>query len=189
MIQRIEIHGDSIIIKDNIPIAEAKRIFEEELKKSQEPIVVDLKHKAEQPDYQPTDEESERFIEWLKSPNTFMDEGHLQKMYGYPQGSAWEFFLHALGIKKIPTPKERIEKNYLSYIHTYEFTDEQIVILKKIKEIFASNVASHRDLTASDIFGNPIYERLMGPYSTVDTIFDGRFNAVLNELKSTIGTH
>ena len=91
MIQRIEIHGDSIIIKDNIPIAEAKRIFEEELKKSQEPIVVDLKHKAEQPDYQPTDEESEGFIQWLKSPNTFMDEGHLQKMYGYPQGSAWEF--------------------------------------------------------------------------------------------------
>jgi len=189
LIQRIEIHGDSIIIKDNIPIAEARRIFEEELKNSQEPIVVDLKHKAEQPDYQPTDEESEGFIQWLKSPNTFMDEGHLQKMYGYPQGSAWEFFLHALGIRKIPTPKERIEKNYLSYIHTYDFTDEQMVILKKIKEIFASNVASRRDLTASDIFGNPIYERLMGSYSTVDNIFDGRFNAVLNELKSTIGTH
>ncbi len=42
----------------------------------------------------------------------------------------------------------------ISFIHTYDFTDEQMVILKKIKEIFTSNVASRRDLTASDVFGN-----------------------------------
>ena len=64
-----------------------------------------------------------------------MDEGHLQKMYNYPEGSAWDFLLHALGKKKIPTPKERIEKNYLSYIHTYNFTDEQIVIGKSRPQI------------------------------------------------------
>jgi len=128
MIQRVEIHGDSIVIKDNIPIEEAKRIFEEELKKSQEPVIVELKEKAQQPEYQPTDDELAKFIQWLSLPNTFMDEGHLQKMYDYPEGSAWDFLLHALGKKKIPTPKERIEKNYLSYIHTYNFTGEQIVI-------------------------------------------------------------
>ena len=135
MIQRVEIHGDSIVVKDNIPIEDAKRIFEEELKKSQEPVIVELKEKAKQPEYQPTEEELANFIQWLSLPNTFMDEGHLQKMYDYPEGSAWDFLLHALGKKRIPTQKERIEKNYLSYIHTYDFTDEQIVILKKIKEI------------------------------------------------------
>ncbi|GAP44846.1 helicase conserved C-terminal domain [Lentimicrobium saccharophilum] len=186
MIQRIEIHGDSIKIKDNIPIEEAKQIFEEELKKSQEPVVVDLKKKAEQPEYQPTDEELAKFIQWLSLPNTFMDEGHLQKMYDYPEGSAWDFLLHALGRKRIPTPKERIEKNYLSYIHTYNFTDEQIVILKKIKDVFASNVASNRDININEIFGNPIYERLIGSYETINQIFDGKFNFVINELKQTI---
>ena len=184
MIQRVEIHGDSITVKDNIPIEEAKRIFEEELKKSSEPVMLELKEKAGQPEYQPSEEELNKFIKWLSMPNTFMDEGHLQKMYDYPEGSAWDFLLHALGKKKIPTPKERIEKNYLSYIHTYNFTDEQIVILKKIKDIFASNIHNKGRFTSSDIFGNPIYERLIGSYNKVNNIFDGKFDLVLSELDS-----
>lgn len=187
MIQRVEIHGDSIVIKDNIPIEEAKRIFEEELKKSQEPVMVELKEKAQQPEYQPTDDELAKFIQWLSLPNTFMDEGHLQKMYNYPEGSAWDFLLHALGKKKIPTPKERIEKNYVSYIHTYNFTDEQIVILKKIKDVFASNIASNREIDIKEIFGNPIYERLIGSYDSINQKFDGKFNLVINDLKQTFG--
>lgn len=187
MIQRVEIHGDSIVIKDNIPIEEAKRIFEEELKKSQEPVMVELKEKAQQPEYQPTDDELAKFIQWLSLPNTFMDEGHLQKMYDYPEGSAWDFLLHALGKKKIPTPKERIEKNYVSYIHTYNFTDEQILILKKIKDVFASNIASNREIDIKEIFGNPIYERLIGSYDSINQKFDGKFNLVINDLKQTFG--
>jgi type I site-specific restriction endonuclease len=185
MIQRVEIHGDSIKIKDNIPIEEAKRIFEEELLKSKEPTIVDLKTKAQDTNYQPSDEEIDRLVKWLSLPNTFMDEGHLQKMYDYPEGSIWDFLLHALGKKKIPTPKERIEKNYLSYIHTYNFTDEQIVVLKKIKEIFASNLASKREIEVKDIFGNPIYERLIGSYDSVNQKFDGKFNLVVDDLKYT----
>jgi len=188
MIQRVEIHGDSIVVKDNIPIEEAKRIFEEELKKSQEPVMVELKEKAQQPEYQPTEEELAKFIQWLSLPNTFMDEGHLQKMYDYPEGSAWDFMLHALGKKKIPTAKERIEKNYISYIHTYNFTDEQIVVLKKIKDVFSSNLASKRDIDITTIFGNPIYERLIGSYDSVNQKFDGKFNVVINDLKQTFGT-
>jgi type I restriction enzyme, R subunit len=189
LIQRVEIHGDSIIIKDNIPVEEAKRIFEEELKNSQEPIIMDLKKKAKRPNYEPTEEEIERFIKWLSLPNTFMDEGHLQRMYNYPEGSAWDFLLHALGQKKIPTLKERIEKSYLSYMHTYDFTDEQIVILKKIKDVFVANITSQRDIDIKDIFGNPIYERLIGSYESINRKFDGRFDLVINDLKNTFGNN
>ncbi len=187
LIQRVEIHGDSIVVKDNIPIAEAKRIFEEELKKTQEPVMADLKEKAAQPDYQPTEQEIAILLDWLSKPNTFLDEGHLQKMYDYPEGSAWDFLLHALGKKKIPTPKERIEKNYLSYIHTYDFTDEQIVVLKKIKDVFASNIASKRTIDEKDIFGNPIYEKLIGSYDSINKKFDGKFGLVIQDLKNTFG--
>lgn len=187
LIQRVEIHGDSIIVKDNIPIEEAKRIFEEELKKTQVPEMTDLKQKAQIDDYQPTEEELEKLLDWLRKPNTFLDEGHLQKMYDFPEGSAWDFLLHALGKKRIPTPKERIEKNYLSYIHTYDFTDEQIRILKKIKEVFASNIASKKTISERDIFGNPIYERLIGSYDYVNKIFDGKFNLIIADLKNTFG--
>lgn len=187
LIQRVEIHGDSIVIKDNIPIEEAKRIFEDELKKTSDPAMTELKVKAEQVNYQPTDEEFAKLIEWLRNPNTFLDEGQLQKMYDFPEGSAWDFFLHALDKKKIPTPKERIEKNYLSYIHTYNFTDEQIVILKKIKDVFASNIAFKKDIEVKEIFGNPIYERLIGSYEEIDKKFEGKFNLVMSDLKNSFG--
>lgn len=183
MILRVEIHGDSIKIKDNIPIEEARRIFEEELKNSKEPEITTIKQKAVKEDYFPTDEEIAQLLLWIKSPNTFLDEGHLQKMYDYPQGSIWDFFLHAMGIKKIPTPKERIEKNYDSYIHTYDFSDEQIGVLRKIKDIFVSNVATNKDIETKDIFGNPIYERLIGSYDSINKKFEGKFDTVLNDMK------
>lgn len=189
LIQRVEIHGDSVIVKDNIPIEEAKRIFEEELKKTQEPVMADLKSKAQQADYQPTDEEMAKLIDWLSKPNTFLDEGHLQKMYDFPEGSAWDFLLHALGKKKIPTPKERIEKNYLSYLHTYDFTDDQIIVLKKIKNVFASNLVSNKTIEVKDIFGNPIYERLIGSYDDINKKFDGNFHLIINDLKKTFGNN
>jgi type I restriction enzyme, R subunit len=187
LIQRVEIHGDSIVIKDNIPIEEAKRIFEEELKKTTEPAITTLKEKAQVTDYEPTDEEIEKLIDWLKKPNIFLDEGHLQKMYDYSEGSAWDFLLHALGKKKIPTPKERIEKSYISYVHTYNFTDEQIVILKKIKNIFTSNITSNKIISEKEIFANPIYERIIGSYESVNKTFDGKFGLVMADLKNTFG--
>ena len=129
----------------------------------------------------------EKFIDWLAKPNIFLDEGHLQKMYNYKEGSAWDFLLHALGKKKIPTPKERIEKSYLSYIHTYNFTDEQIIVLKKIKDVFTSNVASQKNIDEKEIFGNPVYERLIGSYESINKLFEGKFNEVINDLKIAFG--
>ena len=177
----------TIKIIDNLPIEEAKRIFEEELKKTEVPVMKELKQKAADDNYQPSDEEIKKFIDWLAKPNIFLDEGHLQKMYDYKEGSAWDFLLHALGKKKIPTPKERIEKSYLSYIHTYNFTDEQIIVLKKIKDVFTSNVASQKNIDEKEIFGNPVYERLIGSYESINKLFEGKFNEVINDLKIAFG--
>ena len=187
LIQRVEIHGNSISIIDNIPIEQAKQIFEAELKRSENPFISTLRQKAQLDDYQPTDLEISQFVDWLSKPQVFLDEGHLQKMYDYPEGSAWEFLLHALGKKTIPTPKERIEKNYEAYLHTYNFTDQQLVVLKKIKNVFASNVASKRTIDTKDIFGNPVYERLIGSFESVNQKFDGQFNAVIADMKQTFG--
>ncbi len=60
--------------------------------------MVELKEKAQQLEYQPTEEELGKFIQWLSLPNTFMDEGDLQKMYDYPEGSAWDVVLHELDV-------------------------------------------------------------------------------------------
>ncbi|RAJ90063.1 helicase-like protein [Larkinella arboricola] len=187
LIQRVEIHGDSINIIDNIPIDQAKRIFEQAVNESPNSTISNLREKAQRNDYQPTDLEIEELINWLSKPQIFLDEGHLQKMYDYPEGSAWDFLLHALGKKKIPTPKERIEKNYLTYIHTYDFTDDQIKVLEKMKDLFVSNIASKRTIEVKDIFGNPIYERLIGSFDNVNEKFEGHFNKILSDLKQTFG--
>lgn len=187
LIQRVEIHGDTLKVIDNLPIEEARKIFEEELKKTQEPAITDLKAKAEQADYQPTDDEIAKLLDWLKRPNTFLDEGHLQKIYDYPEGSIWDFLLHALDKKKIPTYKERIERGYLSYLSTYNFTDEQIVVLKKIKNVFVANIASRKNIDEREIFGNPIYERLIGSYEEVNKTFNGNFSLVINDLTYVFG--
>ncbi len=47
LIQRVEIHEDSIIVKDSITIEGAKRILEAEFKRTKEPVIADLKRKAE----------------------------------------------------------------------------------------------------------------------------------------------
>lgn len=184
LIQRVEIHGDSIKVIDNIPIEEAKKIFEAEILKAENPIIQELKEKAVQPDYQPTEQEIEELKDWLSKPLTLMDEGHLQKMYNYPEGSIWDFMLHAFGFKKIPSPAERIERLYNSYISTYNFNDEQIIILRKIKDIIVSNLTSQKDISLKDIFSNPIYERLIGSFSEVNEKFENKFESVLSDLKS-----
>ena len=53
--------------------------------------------------------------------------------------------------------------------------------------MFASNIQNKGNFNISDIFGNPIYERLIGSYTKVNSIFDGKFNNVLRELDEVFG--
>ena len=62
-----------------------------------------------------------------------------------------------------------------------------MIVLKKIKEVFASNIASKRSIDEKEIFGNPIYERLIGSYDEVNQKFDGKFSLVINDMKNMIG--
>ncbi|MBI5418226.1 hypothetical protein HZA55_09850 [Candidatus Poribacteria bacterium] len=52
--------------------------------------------------------------------------------------------MHALKIKKIPTPKERIETGFESYIRTNNFNDKQIQILRDMKDIVSANIAEKK---------------------------------------------
>ncbi len=189
LVQRVEIHGDLIKIIDNIPIAEARRIFEEELKKTENPVIVDLKEKAMKDEYQSSDKEIEQLNDWVGKPEVYLDETNLQKMYDFPEGSIWDFVLHVIGKKKIPTRKEKIEIGYLSYIGTYPFSDDQIIILKKLKDVFASNIALKKDIDIEDIFNIPVYENLIGSYEVVNKKISGKLPTVINDMKNNIGVN
>lgn len=186
-IQRIYLHGDTIQIIDNIPIEEARKIFEEEIQNTPVSDIEQIKQKIQaDADYAPTEEDINKINTWSRNPEVFLDEGQLRKIYDFEQGSIWDFFLHGSGIRKIPTPKERIEQGYESYIKTYNFNDRQIVVLRKIKGFISANIADKKRISPQEIFDNPFYARAIGyDYQEVNQLFDNRFPYIFNELQST----
>jgi type I site-specific restriction endonuclease len=186
LIQRVYLHGDKVKVIDNIPIEEARSMFEDELQKENKPEIVSIKKKVEKDKtYQPSEEEVNAIKQWIKNPDVYLDEGQLQKVYGFEQGSIWDFFLHALKIKKIPTPRERIENGFDSYIKTYDFDDKQIRILRDLKDIVSENIVEKRRMTAEDIFNNPVYSRIIGAdYQEVNQVFDNKLPHVFEELQT-----
>ena len=187
LIQRVWVHDGKIEVKDNIPIEEAKNIFEDELHDTKKTEILKLRDKAkDNPDYEPTNEEIEIIKDLIKNPEIYLDEGQLQKIYDYSQGTIWDFFLHAFGIKKIPSIKRRMEKGFNSYVDTYNFTDDQIKTLRRIKDIFVANKLEKKEVTVDDIFANPIFEKLVGSKTEIDKLFDGEFSRIINELENVI---
>lgn len=188
MIQRVWLHGDKIRVVDNIPIDKARELFENELDRSEKTEIIDIKKKVkENSDYQPQDDELGILKDWAKNPEVYLDEGQLQKIYDFRQGSIWDFILHALKIKPIPTPVERIEKGFESYLKTYSFTDEQIKILHKFRKYFIANIEKRETVEAEKIFDNPVRVKLLGgDYNDINMKFDGRLKAVINDLQASL---
>jgi len=188
LIQRVWLHGDKIRVIDNIPIDKAMEIFENELERAEKAEIIDIKNKAkENPEYQPQDDELDILRDWVKNPEVYLDEGQLQKIYDFRQGSIWDFMLHALKIKSIPTPVQRIEKGFESYLKTYPFTDEQIRILHKFRKYFIANIQKRESVEAEKIFDNPVRVKLFGgDYNELNKKFNGKLKTVVNDLQSSL---
>lgn len=187
LIQRVYLHGDKIKVIDNIPIEKAREVFESELEKDATPKIAEIKEKVKvDKNYEPNEQDITEIKTWAKNPIVFLDEGQLQRVYGFEQGSIWDFFLHALRVKKIPTPKERVENGFESYIKTYNFNDKQIQILRDMKDIVSANIAEKKRISPQEVFNNPVFVRLIGAdYQEVNRTFDDRFSQVFEELQTT----
>lgn len=183
-IQRVRIHEGAVEVIDNIPIEEARRIFEAAVENPENTAIASLKEKLEkQADYEPTPAEVEAVEAWVSRPKIWLDEGSLQRMYDYPAGSVWDFFLHVLGKRRIPGPLERIETGYDTYIRGSEFTDAQVEKLRQVKEVFLAALKERGEVNSDSIFGNPIYEQIIGSYDEVNRLFDGRLAEVIQEMQ------
>ncbi|KAF0156632.1 MAG: Type III restriction protein res subunit [Syntrophaceae bacterium] len=186
LIQRVFIKEGNIKIIDNIPINQARKLFEEGVKSTQDPLIALLRRKAwEDKDYEPTEEELAYIREWVNKPEIYLSEEQLQRIYDFPPGSIWDFFLAVLEVKKIPTVTERIEAGFETYISMYNFTPEQIEVLRKIKNVFAVNISSHGKLDLNAIFANPIYCRLIGQFDEINQRFEGRLQDIVDEMEKS----
>ena len=178
-IQRVKVH-EGVRVVENTPIEEAKRIFEAAVSNPDNPAIVSLKQKLdEREDYEPTAEDVEAVEDWVSKPEIWLDEGNLQRIYDYPAGSVWDFFLHVLGKRRIPTPLQRVQTGYENYILSAEFTDAQVHVLGLIKDVFVSTLSEHGTVDAQSIFQNPVYESIIGTYDEVNRAFDGKIDEVI----------
>lgn len=135
--------------------------------------------------YQPSEEELALVMAWAAAPDVILSEEQLQKIYDYPAGSVWDFFLAVLGVRKIPTTRERLEAGFDSYLALYNFNDEQIVPLRKLKDIFIANLSSQGRVDLDAIFANPIYAKLVGSFEEINRKFDGRLREVVAEMQGS----
>jgi len=186
LIQRVRVNKGGVEVVDNIPVEEAKKIFEDAVKNPSNSDIVSLKQKLEEKmDYEPTPEDIAKIEDWVKKPNIWLDEGQLQRIYEYPAGSVWDFFMHVLGKRKIPTLQERIEFGYEQFVSSADFNEEQVRILLMIKNVFISNLSSYGRVDAHTIFQNPIYEKIIGSYEEVNDKFDGKIDHVIQNLSKS----
>ncbi len=186
MIQRATLTGNGIKIIDNIPIEKARELFEQGVKSVTQPLIAELKRKAwENKDYEPSEKELSAINQWIHDPDIYLSEENLQRIYDFPGGSTWDFFLHVLGVKKIPTNTERIEQGFEDYLELYNFSTEQKDILEAIKDVFVANISSHGKIDVDMIFANPVYSHLIGEFEEVNQKFDGKLREIILEIETT----
>jgi hypothetical protein len=189
LVQRTIIANGNVKIVDNIPLARARELFEQGVKSAQDPLIAELKHKAwENKDYEPSEEELAAIKAWIAAPDIILTEEHLQRIYEFPAGSVWDFFLAVLGVKKIPTTRDRIETGFDSYLRLYNFTPEQMDTLRRIKDAFVANLSSQGKVDLDAIFANPIYARLIGSFEELNAKFEGRLREVVGEMQTVFKT-
>jgi type I restriction enzyme R subunit len=189
LIQRTIVADGKVKIIDNIPIAKARELFEQGVKLTQDPRIAELKRKAwENKDYEPTEDELSAIRAWIAEPDIILNEEHLQRIYEFPGGSVWDFFLAVLGVKKIPTTRERLESGFESYLQLYNFTPEQTEALRKIKDAFIANLSSQGRVDLDAIFANPIYARLIGSFEEINAKFDGQLREVVESMRASFKT-
>lgn len=186
LIQRSIFADGAVKIIDNIPIDKARELFERGVKSTQDPRIAQLRRAAwEDKDYQPTEDELEAIKAWVAAPDIILSEEQLQRIYEFPGGSVWDFFLDVLGVKKIPTTGERIAAGFNSYLQLYNFTAEQTDALRKIKDAFVANLSSHGKVDLDAIFANPIYARLIGNFEEINAKFEGRLREIVGEMQAS----
>lgn len=186
MIQRVTLTDSGMKIIDNIPIEKARELFEQGVKSVTRPLIAELKRKAwENKDYEPTEEDLAAIKRWINDPEMYLTEENLQRIYDFPGGSAWDFFLNVLGVKKIPTTTERIEQGFDAYLDLYNFSTDQKDILEAIKDVFVANISSHGKIDVDMIFANPVYSHLIGEFEEVNRKFDGKLREIIAEIETT----
>lgn len=128
------------------------------------------------------EEELRNLADKLNSPEDYFNEENLKEAYGEPSGSLADFIKAALGRYTFPTKKERVNKNFDSWLRQKDFTIEQIMLLSQLKNRF---VAGDTEITAEDFTKPPLREQ-GGIQKAVALFGENGLTEALTELNETV---
>jgi type I restriction enzyme R subunit len=131
----------------------------------------------------PVEEDELRSLaDQLNKPEDYFNEDNLKEAYGEPSGSLVDFIKVAFGKYTFPTKRERVNRNFDSWLRQKDFTTEQIMLLSQLKNRF---VAGDMEITADDFTKPPLREQ-GGIQRAVALFGEQQLTETLNELNETV---
>ncbi|OGH19748.1 MAG: hypothetical protein A3D74_02290 [Candidatus Levybacteria bacterium RIFCSPHIGHO2_02_FULL_37_13] len=127
-------------------------------------------------------EELDKLSHRLNRPEDYFNEDNLKDAYDQPVGSLADFIRVVLGKYAFPTKKERVNKNFDSWLRQKEFGVDQIMLLSQLKNRF---VAGDIEITAEDFTKPPLREQ-GGIQKAVSLFGEQGLRQTLEELNQTV---
>ncbi len=118
----------------------------------------------------------------LNQPEDYFNEDNLKDAYGEPSGSLVDFIKAAFGKYRFPTKRERVNKNFDSWLRQKNFNIDQISLLSQLKNRF---VAGDIEITAEDFTKPPLREQ-GGIQKAVSLFGEQGLRQTLEELNETV---
>ena len=127
-------------------------------------------------------EELDKLSNELNKPEDYFNEDNLKDAYDQPIGSLADFIRVVLGKYAFPTKKERVNKNFESWLRQKGFGIDQIMLLSQLKNRF---VAGDTVITAEDFTKPPLREQ-GGIQKAVSLFGEQGLRQTLEELNQTV---
>ncbi len=159
-----------------------KKNYQEKFKETIEKLADDEIVQKILSDKEVEQEELDKLAVQLNKPDDYFNEDNLKEAYEQPTGSLADFIKAALGKYAFPTKKERINKNFDSWLRQKDFTIEQIMLLSQLKNRF---VVGDNQISADD-FNKPPLREQGGIQKAVSIFGEQNLRNALDELNQTV---
>lgn len=146
-----------------------------ELEKT-EPVVVKINANQD-----PTNEEIQEFEQKMNRPENYFNEQNLRDAWNERWTTMVDFIKIALGKKKFPTPKERLDEAFDAYKLQRNFTPDQLQFAKMLKE--RSLVDDNIDI---EDLNQPPLSRLGGYPMALELFGETGLNELFSELNEKV---
>ncbi len=136
-----------------------------------------------------SEEEWEDLRRTLNSPQFYFDEAALRKAFDQPTGSLTDFIRAALGLIKLPTREERVERAFNAWLAQHSNADkpEQARLLELLRNVVLSALTEGKYLSLDPtLFTKPPFTFLGGRVRAESLFGRDGLQSVLSELDAIV---